>query len=99
MSVFDIPRFRPLIPDPCSRLKKSRLTWNTFPGSVGAQVLFSGCIAVLFADRKAINDCWKKGMPDEIGELRAGYRTRQLETMADVVESGHAVNTNPGGHS
>lgn len=49
----------------------------------------------MFADKKAMNACWKKRIPDEIGELRAGYRIRQLETMADVVESGHAVNTTP----
>lgn len=46
---------------------------KAFPGSTGAQVLLTGWLLIMFAEKKAMEACWGKGTPDEIGGLRVGY--------------------------
>ncbi|KAJ5227469.1 uncharacterized protein N7469_007475 [Penicillium citrinum] len=69
-----------------------------FPGSVGAQVLISGWILVLFPDKKTLQKCWDHGAPDEICNLRVGYilmKYYSTATSTTIIEAGQAVTETP----
>ena len=46
----------------------------------------------MFPDKKSLEDCWAKGTPDEVRNLRVGYILTSFCATANVVESGQAVN-------
>ncbi|KAJ5942540.1 hypothetical protein N7516_002708 [Penicillium verrucosum] len=70
---------------------------DAFPGSVGAQVLLTGFLLVVFPDKKSLEACWAKGAPDEVGNLRVGYILASFYGTAEIVESGRGVTDTPGG--
>ncbi|CAG8908594.1 unnamed protein product [Penicillium egyptiacum] len=69
---------------------------DAFPGSVGAQVLLTGWLLVVFPEKKSLEACWAKGAPDEVGGLRVGYILASLHGTAEIVESGRGVSDMPG---
>lgn len=68
---------------------------EAFPGSLGVQIILSGWILILFPDKKSLEDCWAKGTPDEVGNLRVGYILTSFCATANVIESGQAVSNAP----
>ncbi|KAJ6184517.1 hypothetical protein N7519_005818 [Penicillium mononematosum] len=64
---------------------------DAFPGSVGAQVLLTGWLLVAFPEKKSLEACWAKGVPDEVGGLRVGYILASLYGTAENVEFGRTV--------
>ena len=69
---------------------------DVFPGSAGAKVLLTGWLLVVFPEKKSLEACWAKGVPDEVGSLHVGYILASLYGTADIVESGRAVSDTPG---
>ncbi|KAI3141939.1 hypothetical protein CBS147326_2026 [Penicillium roqueforti] len=64
--------------------------------SIGAQILFTGWLLILFPEKKSLEACWDKGVPDEVGGLRVGYIIASFHATANIVESGRAVSSAPG---
>lgn len=69
---------------------------EAFPGSVGAQVLLTGWLLVVFPEKKSLEACWAKGAPDEVGGLRVGYILASFHGTAEIVESGRGSSDTPG---
>ncbi|KAJ5800686.1 uncharacterized protein N7518_002754 [Penicillium psychrosexuale] len=86
--------------DPRSFLEpqKVNLIREAFPGSIGAQILLTGWLLILFPEKKSLEACWDKGVPDEVGGLRVGYIIASFHATANIVESGRAVSSAPGTH-
>ena len=68
---------------------------KAFPGSTGAQVLLTGWLLIMFAEKKAMEACWGKGTPDEIGSLRVGYTLASFQGTAETIESARGVSDKP----
>lgn len=68
---------------------------KAFPGSTGAQVLLTGWLLIMFAEKKAMEACWGKGTPDEIGGLRVGYTLASFQGTAETIESSRGVSDKP----
>ena len=60
---------------------------KAFPGSTGTQVPLTGWLLIMFAEKKAMETCWGKGTPDEIGGLRVGYTLASFQGTAETIES------------
>ncbi|KAI2725560.1 hypothetical protein CBS147354_4731 [Penicillium roqueforti] len=76
--------------------QKVNLIREAFPGSIGAQILLTGWLLILFPEKKSLEACWDKGVPDEVGGLRVGYIIASFHATANIVESGRAVSSAPG---
>ncbi|CAI7595801.1 unnamed protein product [Penicillium viridicatum] len=50
----------------------------------------------VFPEKKSLEACWDKDVPNEVGSLRVGYILASLYGTADIVESGPAVSDTPG---
>ncbi|KAJ5151753.1 hypothetical protein N7492_010048 [Penicillium capsulatum] len=62
-----------------------------FPSAIGARVLISGFIIVLFGTRKDIEASWLEGCVPTFGRLRLGYDAAVHYPNRTVVDSGNAV--------
>ncbi|KAJ5110669.1 hypothetical protein N7532_001204 [Penicillium argentinense] len=62
-----------------------------FPAAIGARVLISGFIIVLFRDYKDIEASWLEGCVPSFGLLRLGYDVAVHYPTQTVVDSGNAV--------
>ncbi|KAJ5193414.1 hypothetical protein N7449_009556 [Penicillium cf. viridicatum] len=84
--------------DPQSFLQPQQVTLirEAFPGSIGAQILLTSWLLILFPEKKSLEACWDKGVPDEVGGLRVGYIIASFHATANIVESGRAVSDAPG---
>ncbi|KGO58501.1 hypothetical protein PEX2_070020 [Penicillium expansum] len=76
--------------------QKVTLIREAFPGSIGAQILITGWLLILFPEKKSLKTCWDKGVTDEVGGLRVGYIIASFHATANIVESGRAVSSAPG---
>jgi hypothetical protein len=66
-----------------------------FPAAVGARVLISGFIIVLFPTRKDIEASWLEGCVPSFGLLRLGYGIAVHYPAVAVTDSGNAVAGSP----
>jgi hypothetical protein len=66
-----------------------------FPAAVGARVLISGFIIVLFQTRKDIEASWLEGCVPSFGLLRLGYGIAVHYPTVAVADSGNAVAGSP----
>lgn len=66
-----------------------------FPSAIGARVLISGFIIVLFQNRKDIEASWLEGCVPSFGLLRLGYDVAVHYPAKSVVDSGNAVADSP----
>ncbi|KAJ5692021.1 hypothetical protein N7462_001444 [Penicillium macrosclerotiorum] len=66
-----------------------------FPSAVGARVLISGFIIVLFDNRKDIEASWLEGCVPSFGLLRLGYDVAVHYPTETVMDSGNAVSSSP----
>lgn len=62
-----------------------------FPSAIGARVLISGFVIVLFRSRKDIEASWLEGCVPSFGLLRLGYDVAVHYPNQTVVDSGNAV--------
>ena len=62
-----------------------------FPSAIGARVLISGFIIVLFRNRKDIEASWLEGCVPSFGLLRLGYDVAVHYPTEAVADSGNAV--------
>lgn len=84
--------------DPRAFLQPQQVTLirEAFPGSIGAQILITGWLLILFPEKKSLEECWDRGVPVEVGGLRVGYIIASFHATANIVESGRAVSGAPG---
>lgn len=66
-----------------------------FPAAIGARVLISGFIIVLFRNRKDIEASWLEGCVPSFGLLRLGYGIAVHYPTVAVADSGNAVAGSP----
>lgn len=66
-----------------------------FPSAVGARVLISGFIIMLFRKRKDIEASWLEGCVPTCGLLRLGYDVAVHYPVESVADSGNAVAASP----
>lgn len=66
-----------------------------FPAAIGARVLISGFIVVLFRNRKDIEASWLEGCVPSFGLLRLGYGIAVHYPTVAVADSGNAVAGSP----
>ncbi|KAJ5594588.1 uncharacterized protein N7459_000796 [Penicillium hispanicum] len=66
-----------------------------FPSAIGARVLISGFIVVLFRNRKDIEASWLEGCVPTFGLLRLGYDIAVHYPTEAVADSGNAVADSP----
>lgn len=69
-----------------------------FPAAIGARVLISGFLVILFRDQKDIESSWLEGCVPSFGLLRVGYDIAVHYPTETVPESGNAVTESPGDH-
>lgn len=83
--------------DPRAFLQPQQVTLirEAFPGSIGAQILITGWLLILFPEKKSLEECWDRGVPVEVGGLRVGYIIASFHATANIVESGRAVSGAP----
>jgi hypothetical protein len=62
-----------------------------FPSAIGARVLISGFMIVLFQNRKDIETSWLEGCVPLFGFLRVGYDVAVHYPTKAEVDSGNAV--------
>lgn len=66
-----------------------------FPSAIGARVLISGFIIMLFRNRKAIEASWLEGCVPTFGLLRLGYDVAVHYPIESVADSSNAVADSP----
>lgn len=66
-----------------------------FPSAIGARVLISGFIVMLFRNRKAIEASWLEGCVQTFGLLRLGYDVAVHYPTESLADSGNAVADSP----
>lgn len=66
-----------------------------FPSAIGARVLISGFIIVLFRNHKDIEASWLEGCVQTFGLLRLGYDIAVHYPTESVADSGNAVADSP----
>lgn len=74
-----------------------RIIREYFSGSVGARVLISGFLVILFDNRKALKKSWKQGVVNYVGGLVIKYAMRDYMAACDVVPPRHASINRPDG--
>ena len=71
------------------------LIMHTFVGSVGVRLFIAGWVVVLFHDRKSMEMCWARGVPDTVGGRRLGYEVVDLCPSSLPVGYGTPISSHP----
>jgi hypothetical protein len=91
----DDPMYRAINPRRFLKENDLKTLRIAFPTSIGAQVLISGFIVVLFNTQEDIERSWDEGEITEFGALRVGYDIAAHEPTKSEISTGAVITHDP----